>query len=88
MAYMSKKANMRQNSIVTLSDQNKKEIEDIRKQKEDMIKAFEDKKSILQHTLLEKQHLLIKYKKDLEDMSEYKVLNFQKFQLSNFLSSF
>ena len=45
MAYMSKKANMRQNSIITLSDQNKKEIEDINKQKEQMIKAFEEKKS-------------------------------------------
>lgn len=45
MAYMSKKANMRQNSIITLSDQNKKEIEDINVLKENMVKEFEAKKT-------------------------------------------
>ena len=45
MSYMSKKASMRQNSIVTLSDQNKKEIEDISKQKEEMVKIFEEKRA-------------------------------------------
>jgi hypothetical protein len=44
---MSKKANMRQNSIVTLSDQNKKEIEDIFKQ---MVKVFEEKKASMKNS--------------------------------------
>ena len=35
---------MRQNAIVTLSDQNKKEIDDIRAQKEKIIKEFEEEK--------------------------------------------
>jgi hypothetical protein len=47
---MSKKANMRQNSIVTLSDQNKKEIEDIFKQKEQMVKVFEEKKASMKNS--------------------------------------
>lgn len=41
---MSKKANMRQNSIITLSDHNKQEIENLKKQREDLIKEFEAKK--------------------------------------------
>ena len=49
MSYMSKKANMRQNSIVTLSDQNKKEIEDISKQKEQMVRVFEEKKTSIKN---------------------------------------
>lgn len=35
---------MRQNSIVTLSDHNRQEIENLRKQKEDVQKDFEEKK--------------------------------------------
>lgn len=41
---MSKKASMRQNAIITLSDQNKKEVEDIKQQRENTIKDFEEKK--------------------------------------------
>lgn len=44
MSYMNKKANMRQNSIITLSDQNRKEIENIEQQKDGLIKNFEEKK--------------------------------------------
>ena len=35
---------MRQNSIITLSDQNRKEIENINAQKEELIKEFDAKK--------------------------------------------
>lgn len=41
---MSKKASSRQNAIITLSDHNKKEIEDIAKEKETSIAEFEAKK--------------------------------------------
>ncbi len=41
---MSRKANLRQNSIITLSDQNKQEIENLKIQKEELIKEFETKK--------------------------------------------
>ena len=44
MNFMSKKANMRQNSIITLSDQNKQEIQNLKEQKESIMKEFETKK--------------------------------------------
>jgi len=69
---------MRQNSIVTLSDQNRKEIENINGQKEEVLKDFEMRKKTLQSILLEKQHLLNKVNRDLEEMSEYKQLKTQQ----------
>ncbi len=41
---MGKKASSRQNAIITLSDHNKQEIEDIGKEKETSIAEFEAKK--------------------------------------------
>lgn len=41
---MGKKASSRQNAIITLSDHNKQEIEDIAKEKETSIAEFEAKK--------------------------------------------
>jgi hypothetical protein len=78
MSYMNKKASMRQNSIITLSDQNRKEIEEIQYQKEKMIKDFEEKKQILKQALIEKQHALTKLNKELENMDEFKQLKIQQ----------
>jgi hypothetical protein len=71
MNFMSKKANMRQNSIITLSDQNKQEIQDLKEQKETIMKEFETKKqSIVKYkkfrTFLQLTKLLFK-KKDLQN---------------------
>ena len=43
--FMSKKVNMRQSSIITLSDHNRQEIENLKKQKEEIQKEFEEKKT-------------------------------------------
>ena len=48
---MSKKAASRQNAIITLSDHNKQEIEDLKREKENIIKEFEAKKLALQNNL-------------------------------------
>lgn len=40
---------MRQNSIITLSDYNKQEIENIKKQKEEVERTFEEKKKGTYH---------------------------------------
>ena len=45
MNFMTKRANMRQNSIITLTDQNRKEIENLRADKEKLLKIFDEKKS-------------------------------------------
>lgn len=78
MSYMNKKASMRQNSIITLSDQNRKEIEEIQSQKEKVIKDFEEKKEMLKLALIEKQHSLTKINKELENMNEFKQLKIQQ----------
>jgi hypothetical protein len=57
---MSKKVNMRQNSIITLSDYNKQEIENLKKQKEEVRRVFEEKKtSINQLTFLDEYPVII-----------------------------
>lgn len=42
--YMSKKANLRRQKIVTLSDYHREEIEDLRRQKESMLERYQQKK--------------------------------------------
>ena len=76
MNFMSKKANMRQNSIITLSDHNKQEIESLKEQKENLMKEFETKKQSLQNNLIAKQNLLNKVRQEIEEMSQFKVLIF------------
>jgi len=73
MSYMEQKTHQRQTMIVTLSDQNTKEIQDIRDQKNAMLAAYEEKKAKLRAILLEKETALAKIKQELDDLAEYKV---------------
>lgn len=73
MTFMSKKAASRQNAIITLSDHNKQEIEELKRQKDTIIKDFEAKKLAFQNNLIIKQNMLNGVKNDIEEMSEYKV---------------
>ena len=73
MTFMSKKAASRQNAIITLSDHNKQEIEDLKKEKENIIKEFESKKTALQTNLINKQNMLNTVRAEIEEMAEYKV---------------
>ena len=45
MNYMQKKTSRRQTTIITLSDQNQKEIYDLMQSKQRMLSEFEDKKN-------------------------------------------
>jgi hypothetical protein len=73
MTFMSKKAASRQNAIITLSDHNKQEIEDLKREKENIIKEFEAKKLALQNNLINKQNMLNSVRAEIEEMAEYKV---------------
>ena len=44
MSYMSKKTQKRQTTIISLSDRNQKELDDIKDQKEQILKEYADKK--------------------------------------------
>ncbi|CAH1794050.1 unnamed protein product [Owenia fusiformis] len=80
MSYMEKKTSKRQTTIISLSDQNSKEIQDIKQEKENMLKQYEEKKATLRAVMLEKENMLSRTKQELEDLQEYK--NLQKEQLA------
>lgn len=44
MHFMTKKANLRQTQIITLTDYHRKQIEDINQDKENMLKQYQQKK--------------------------------------------
>ena len=73
MSYMEKKTSKRQSTIVSLSDQNAKEIQDIKEQKAQMLQEYEDKKAQLRTVMMEKENHLSKTKQELTDLQEYKV---------------
>ena len=45
MSYMEKKTSKRQTTIISLSDQNQKQIQDIRDEKKQMLDEYEEKKA-------------------------------------------
>lgn len=73
MSYMEKKTHKRQTTIVTLSDQNAKEIQDIHTQKERMLAGYEEKKAKFRAIMLEKEAALAKIKQELDELAGYKV---------------
>jgi hypothetical protein len=86
---MSKKTNIRQTHIVTLTDYHRQEIEEINHDKENMLKEYEkkregsfifNKKSFFEYfslelrlQLMKKEQLLSQTKRELDTMEEYKV---------------
>lgn len=74
MSYMSKKTQKRQTTIISLSDRNQKELDDIKEQKEQILKEYAEKKDALRKLMLEKEHELSIANSDLVDMEEYKTL--------------
>jgi len=81
MSYMEKKTTKRQTTIVSLSDHNQKEIQDIQDQKANMLEEYSMKKEALRAILMEKEHMLTKTKDELKDLQEFKDL--QKDQLTH-----
>ncbi|MFN9958461.1 MAG: hypothetical protein ACK55I_35635 [bacterium] len=55
------------------SKHNKQEIEDLKREKENIIKEFEAKKLALQNNLINKQNMLNSVRAEIEEMAEYKV---------------
>ena len=45
MSYMEKKTNKRQTTVISLSDQNRKEIQDLQDEKQKMLDQYEEKKA-------------------------------------------
>ncbi|XP_067836191.1 coiled-coil domain-containing protein 166 [Heptranchias perlo] len=75
---MAKRTEKRQNQIITLSDQNHKNMEEIRKAKEKILTEFETQKQELEITQIEKETELVQINKEIEGLEEYKVLRQQQ----------
>jgi len=74
MSYMEKKTTKRQTSIVTLSDHNRKEIQDIEDEQKAMVEEYDKKKEALRAILTEKEQVFSKTKEELSELKEYKTL--------------
>lgn len=76
--YMEKKTSKRQMAVVSLSDYNQKQIDDMQNEEKNMTEQFEKRKEELNADLLEKESVLAKINQELENLSEFKVLRQQQ----------
>lgn len=74
MSYMAKKTQKRQTTIISLSDSNQQELENIRQQREQMLKDYQDKKQSLKQVMLEKEAELALTNSELAELEEYQTL--------------
>ncbi|XP_029452227.1 coiled-coil domain-containing protein 121 [Rhinatrema bivittatum] len=74
VSYISKRTQKCQNAIITLSDQNKEELEKIQKQKEELQLQFRIKEKELRQHLLEKENELLHINKEIADLQSVKDL--------------
>ncbi|MEE6523130.1 hypothetical protein FKM82_021865 [Ascaphus truei] len=80
LSYMSKRSQRRQDAIVSLSDQNQRELEEIRRQKEELESRFQEEEEQLRGQLLQREAQLGQVKKEIEELQPMKEL--QREQLS------
>ena len=78
MAYMARKTQKRQSTIVSLNDNNHEELSKIQKQKEEMIAYYDQQKSELKDQMLEKETELSCAKKELEELEQYQRLQYDQ----------
>lgn len=78
ISYLSKKAENRQNAIVTQSDQSHQELEDLQRQRQNMQDKHEEKKNELQREILQMENQLSKLNIEIADLKEVKTLQQQQ----------
>lgn len=71
---MAKRSEKTQNQIISLSDQNQKQLDEIRKGKEKIMADFESQKQDMRMTQIEKETELVQINKEIESLNEYKEL--------------
>lgn len=74
MNYMEKKTSKRQNMIVSLNDQNQKEIEKIKEEERQITEEFERQKDELRDKILTKETQLANTQLELNNLEEYREL--------------
>ncbi|KAK7176718.1 hypothetical protein R3I93_000834 [Phoxinus phoxinus] len=78
ISYLSKKAEKRQNAIVTQSDQSHQELEELQRQRQNMQDKHEEKKNELQREILQAENQLAKLNIEIADLNEFKTLQKQQ----------
>jgi len=74
LAFMSKKTNLRKNTIISLSDQNEAELRKISKEKDQVLSTFEQRKEELKDQLMEKESVLAKINQEYKELEDYQAL--------------
>lgn len=74
MSYMAKKTQKRQTTIISLSDSNQQELENIKQQREQMLNEYQEKKQALKQLMLEKEAELALTNNELAELEEYQAL--------------
>ena len=78
MAYMARKTEKRQSTIVSLNDNNHEQLSKIQKQKEEMIAYYDQQKTELKDQMLEKETELSSAKKELAELEQYQRLQYDQ----------
>ncbi|KAI2662801.1 Coiled-coil domain-containing protein 166 [Labeo rohita] len=78
MSYMSKGAEKRQNSIVTLSDQSHKELKELQGQRQSMQDKHDEQTNELQTEILQTENQLALLNREIADLKEVKTLKQQQ----------
>ncbi|XP_048039840.1 tropomyosin-2 isoform X2 [Megalobrama amblycephala] len=77
ISYLSKKAEKRQNAIVTLSDQSHQELEELQRQRQIMQDKHQEKTNEFQREILQTENQLAKLNIEIADLKEVKTLQQQ-----------
>ncbi|XP_069089663.1 coiled-coil domain-containing protein 121 [Pleurodeles waltl] len=78
MSYMSKRTQKRENTIITLSDQNQRELEELKRQQEELQTNFMEKEAQLKDLLLQKEAKLAQVNQEIEDLQPVKDLQLEQ----------
>ncbi|XP_078504420.1 coiled-coil domain-containing protein 166-like [Lissotriton helveticus] len=78
MSHMSKRTQKCENAIITLSDQNQRELEDIRRQQEELQTNFMEKEAQLNDLLLQQEAKLAQVNQEIEDLQPVKNLQLEQ----------
>ncbi|XP_065443344.1 LOW QUALITY PROTEIN: coiled-coil domain-containing protein 166 [Chrysemys picta bellii] len=74
MCYVAKRAQRRQDAIISLNDQNKQALEEIRREQQELLTLYQRKEAALREQLLHKEGELLRLSKEVEGLREIQAL--------------
>ncbi|CAM4528339.1 unnamed protein product [Lepidochelys olivacea] len=74
MCYVAKRAQQRQDAIISLNDQNKQALEEIHREQQELLTLYQRKEAALQEQLLHKEGELLRLSKEVEGLQQIQAL--------------